>query len=525
MRLKAILGAALVGVSVLAGCQDLDVVNTNQPDRLRAITNPADVEALVIGSWPLYWGRTMTSSSSYNAMPTVADVMTATYANNGSLKLSSEPRVAFQNSQQAEEHGIARYQWYDWYEMLSNANDALLAIESGIEIIDESTGRNTTTQTKALAKLFQGASLGYISALFDQVVVATENTDIEDPDALALKPYSEGVEQSQASFDEAIALAGQVGEWYNGGNWATLWEGIPAVTSDMIARVAHSHAARLEVLSARGPEASAGLNWGRINSHISNGIQENWIHGVSQQGQRASYWIRYRRTNSTFVGRIDNYFVGEADASGAFQAYINTPITQRERFEVTTADRRVTGATPDSDGKYFGYRADTYGFRPERGLYHFSYYQATRYPELNSSYRFNEVPLYTMDEMRLYQALGALRTGNNALAAELANVTRVANGELPPLTAAGVPESADCVPKTKSGQCGSLEQAVAWEFMMELHLLNLLYPYLTRRHFGTLTPGTFTQIPIPARELETLGLDIYTFGGPNGESSSGPWRW
>jgi hypothetical protein len=135
------------------------------------------------------------------------------------------------------------------------------------------------------------------------------------------------------------------------------------------------------------------------------------------------------------------------------------------------------------------------------------------------------VPLYTLDEMNLYKALAAFRTGNTTLAAELANVTRVGNGQLPPLTAAGVPEAPDCVPQTKQGQCGSLEQAIQYEFLVELQLLNLLYPYLTRRHFGTLTPGTFTQLPIPARELETLGLDIYTFGGPSGDSSAGPFRW
>ncbi len=525
MRLKAIIGAALVGVSVLAGCQDLDVVNTNQPDRYRAITNPADVEALAIGSWPLYWGRTMSSESSYLAFPTIADVMTATYANEGSLKLSSEPRVAFQNSQTAEEHGFIRYQWNSWYEMLSNSNDALLAIEGGIEIIDDATGRNTTTQTKALAKLFQGASLGYLSTLFDQVVVAVETTDIEDPEALALKPYSEGVVQAQASLEEAIVLAGQVGEWYNGGNWATLWEGIPVVTSDMVIRVAHSHAARLEILSARGPQESEGLNWGRILGHIDNGIQEDWIHGVSQQGQRVGYWYRHRTQTSSFVGRSDNYFIGAADVSGNFQAFMNTPINQRERFLVTTPDRRITGDTPDSDGSYFGYRENTKGFRPERGLYHFSFYQAERYPETNSSYRVGSVPLYTVDEMNLYRALAAFRTGNFAQAAEFANLTRVGNGQLPPLTASGVPEAADCVPQTKSGQCGSLEQAIHYEFLVELQLLNILYPYLTRRHFGTLTPGTFTQLPIPARELETLGLDIYTFGGPSGNSSAGPWRW
>ncbi len=525
MRLRTLIGGALAGVVLLAGCQDLDITNPNQPDRTRAITNPADVEALVIGSWPLYWGRTMTSSSSYNAMPTIADVMTATYANNASLKLSSEPRVAFQNSQAAEEHGIARYQWYDWYELVSNANDALAAIDGGLEMIDPVSGLNTTVQTQALAKLFQGAGLGYISTLFDKMVVATEDTDIENPEALALKPYTEGIAQAVASLEEAAALAGQVGEWYNGGNWSTLWEGIPDITSQMVQEVAHSHIARLMILSARGPEQSAQLDWPKILNHINNGIKEDWVHGVSQQGQRASYWYRYRNSTSTFQGRSDSYFIGQADVSGNYQAFIDTPLNERERFLITTPDRRITGDTPTSDGTYFEYVEDTRGFRPERGLYHFSYYQADRYPEPNSSYRVGSVPLYTVDEMNLYRALAAFRTGNNAQAAEFANLTRVAHGQLPPLTANGVPEAPDCVPQTKSGACGSLEQAIQYEFLVELQLLNLLYPYLTRRHFGTLTPGTFTQLPIPARELETLGLDIYTFGGPSGESSAGPWRW
>lgn len=516
---------ALFGMSFLGACQDLDLINPNQPDRDRAITNPADVEALIIGSWPLYWGRTMTSSSSYNAMPTVADVMTATYANNASLKLSSEPRVAFQNSQTAEEHGIARYQWYDWYELVSNANDALAAMDQGLEIIDETTGENTTTQTRAMAKFFQGMGLGYISSLFDQVVVATEETDIEQADALALKPYSEGVAQAVASLEQAAALAGQVTNWTNEGSWATLWEGIPNVSAEMVQRVAHSHIARFMILSARGPEESAQLDWSKIRSHIDQGIQEDWIHGVSQQGQRASYWYRYRNSNTTFHGRSDYYFIGQADVSGNYQAWIADPITERERFLITTPDQRITGDTPESSGTHFEYVENSTGLRPERGLYHFSFYQADRYPEPNSSYLVGSVPLLTVDEMNLYRSIAAFRTGDLAGAAEYANLTRVGHGGLPPLTASGVPEADDCVPQTKTGACGSLEQAIHYEFLVELQLLNMLYPYLTRRSFGTLTPGTFTQLPIPARELETLGLDVYTFGGPNGESSAGPFRW
>ncbi len=525
MRFRTILGAALVGVTVLAGCQDLDIVNPNQPDRERAITNPADVEALVIGSWPLYWGRIMTSSSSYNAMPTIADVMTATYANNASLKLSSEPRVAFQNSQQAEEHGIARYQWYDWYELVSNANDALAAIEGGMEIVNEDLGINTTTQTKALAKLFQGTGLGYISLLFDQMVVVTEDTDIEEPDALALKPWEEGLEAALDALDEAIVLAGQVGTWYNGGAWTTLWEGIPVVTADMVKQVANGTAARLIVLSSRGIEGKSGVDYARLQGYLANTITEDWMHGVSLNGQRASYWYRYRNSNSTFQGRSDYYFIGQADVSGNYQAWINTPITERDRFLITTPDRRLTAGSPESDGKYFEYVSDIRGFRPERGLYHFSYYQWDRYIEPNSSYRVGSIPLMTVDEMRLYRAEAALRAGNTSLVAELINVTRVGNGELPPVTANGVPQADDCVPQTKTGACGSLEQALHYEFLMELQGINMLQPYLMRRTFGTLTPGTFIHLPVPARELETLGLDIYTFGGPEGEGSAGPFRW
>ncbi len=50
----------LLAVVVVAGgaaaCGDLEVVNLNDPDRVRAISQPGDVEALISGSFSSWWG-------------------------------------------------------------------------------------------------------------------------------------------------------------------------------------------------------------------------------------------------------------------------------------------------------------------------------------------------------------------------------------------------------------------------------------------------------------------------------------
>ena len=40
------------------------------------------------------------------------------------------------------------------------------------------------------------------------------------------------------------------------------------------------------------------------------------------------------------------------------------------------------------------------------------------------------------------------------------------------------------------------------------------------RHIDGLQKGTILQLPIPAKELETLALPIYTFGGVGGTSAA-----
>jgi len=45
-------------------------------------------------------------------------------------------------------------------------------------------------------------------------------------------------------------------------------------------------------------------------------------------------------------------------------------------------------------------------------------------------------------------------------------------------------------------------------------------PFFNRRRIGPLTAGTPRQMPVPAKEMDVLAREIYTFGGPSGPDMS-----
>jgi len=113
-----------------------------------------------------------------------------------------------------------------------------------------------------------------------------------------------------------------------------------------------------------------------------------------------------------------------------------------------------------------------------------------------------------------------IRLGNPAAAAALINKTRVGNGELPPVTAAGVPPGPGCVPKRYDGACGSLFDALMYEKRIETY--GTAIAYFDLRGWGCLLEGTPTQLPPPGRQLDLLGKVNYTYGGSPGAVGSAP---
>ncbi|MDR9419298.1 hypothetical protein [Gracilimonas sp.] len=493
-------------------CQDLGVQNKTAPDRVRALSNPGDVEKLIASTFQEYWGRTQTSGTSINTMPLIADEMSGTYANNAALEMSSEPRTALNNSPTSDAHETGRYQWYAWYGALSSANEGLAAIDGGLEIIDED-GNDNTPRAVGFAKFMQGVSLGYIGMLFDQGSITDENTNLENEQELAYKPYPEVIDASLEKLDAAIDYM-ETSSFSLPNDWML---GAP-LSNDELARVSSSFAARVMVYGARTPAERNALDWDKVLSYIDNGITEDFNIVMEYPDLTSSYHYR-AQTGSSYRAHADNKLVGPADTSGAYQNWLNSDLNDREAFLIYTPDRRITshGDSAETDGKYF--RSASYGLnRTERGIYHNSYYQWYR---RDGVWWEGPHALIQKAEMDLFKAEALVQIGGAANlqeAADLVNKTRVANGELAPVTVDGVP--AGSAPVMADGSPGSLLDAIYYERMIELAGTDALRAYLDRRGSGTLTEGTFYHFPVPGRELQTLGIPLYTYGGVGNEGSA-----
>lgn len=185
-----------------------------------------------------------------------------------------------------------------------------------------------------------------------------------------------------------------------------------------------------------------------------------------------------------------------------------------------TRDRRVQGAAgPDAPGSYVGYNRNNI-FQVARGTYRFSWYYFLRFGT-GLSWQSGPQPAMTVAEMQLLKAEGLIRLGRASEAVPLINQTRVANGQLPGVTIEGPPNEPGCVPRKQNGQCGSLWDALRYEKGIEGLGVSGVVRFFDMRGWQGLEQYSLTQFPIPGRELGTLRLPNYTFGGP-GDPSSAP---
>lgn len=514
-----VLGLALALVG--GACQDLDnITNPNNPDRERALAVPGDVETLIASSWYPYWNRTQVQGSVYHPANAISGIMSTSVADNGGLLLSEIPRTSYDNNPSSDMQGFARFPWYDFYTGLDSSNEGLRAIAEGLEVGDDG---EDTERARAWGKFAQGLNLMLLGLFFDQAFIVTEEnlTQVQEElsagtpvlDVLEFHPYPEVIDAATASFTEAADIAG-ANSFTIPPEWLRLVDGI---SSDRLARLAHSMAARALVLSARTPAERDALDWSRVFNHLDQGITQD-VYVDHDRDELGSSNYKRRIMANFFNGFFfSQFFLAYADVSGNSQAWLSTPVQERQRVHISTPDQRILTGDSTSDGKYVQYRP-TNNFRDERGVWRQSYYQLDRRADMGY-YRDDELLIMSTVEMDLYRAEGLARTGQTQAAADLANATRTVNGELPPLTAAGVPDAADCVPRYYDGTCMNLVDAILYERVLETTGMESPRDWMEARGWGHLVEGTILHLPVPGRELETLGLPLYTFGG-GGEGSA-----
>ncbi len=504
---------ALLGSVALAGCQDLAVTNPNVPDRDRATQQPLSVESFVASSFRTWWPSVHDDYPLW-AFSTMAQEVTSGFADFGQLELSAEPRSAWNNSPVNARADVSEDPWYELLATISSVNDALIAIDSGLVIVDA--GR--TARTQAVGKFIQGISHGYLGLYFDQSFIVDEKLALDTVTVPQFHPYETVLAAAIDQLDASIAIAQANSFTLPVDSWL-----FQEMDNQGLVRLANSFAARLLAYGPRTRAEREAVDWNEVIRRIDAGVTSDFA-PVAQPDIFFDDWKRLiarvrTTTRPSDFGRPSYWLLGPADSTSGFVNWAATPVADRQPFQIRTADRRITGpGGPATEGKYFGYNLNTI-FAVARGTYRWSYYYSHRHGT-GDSWQTGPQDALLVSEMDLLKAEALIRLGRAEEAVPLINKTRVANGELPPVTVAGPPDEPGCVPRKLDGTCGSLWDALRYEKRIEGYGVDGVTAFFDARGWQALPEFTITQLPVPGAELGTLQLPLYTFGGPGGESSA-----
>ncbi len=500
---------------IAAGCADLVVPNENDPDRARAIATPNDVQSLVSTSFVPTWNAQQWYNGLALPLSTMAWEHAASWGNAGMWQMSWYPREEWPNNQGWSYYDWIEYGWANPYQSAAPAAEALRAIDGGLKIVLDEEG-DQTARAQAFAHFILGYSLGTIALTYDRGFVVDENADLEN---LQLQPYDEVMDAALDHFQTSIDISNsndfQLPDGWINGN---------PMTSSEFAQLSHSFMARYMTKVARYPAERDAVNWNAVIQHVDAGITEDFM--ISQNPP--TWWDDvkiYADVLSTW-SRAPYMHWGKADISGGYEAWMAQAPANRTEFLIITPDQRypqgsTIEAQRENPGMYL-INLDPRPFREARGSWYFSYYRNARYDYYGAAGWNAPTTAFNTEELDLIKAEGLIRAGNAGAAADLINKTRVANGGLPPVTAAGVPDGpATCVPQMPDGSCGDLMEALKYEKRVENVHTQLGTWFFDSRGWGDLEAGTPVHAPIPAGELQVLQLPVYTFGGVGGNCAAG----
>jgi len=492
---------------MFSSCQfDLNVPNLNEPDRERVLTSPEELEAYVSSAFYNYWYGTHYYAPSM-PLSVMADESTHSWGSFGCRELSVEPRQAWNNSisHDADRQYVVLHPWRTLYRAISIAADGLRAIDEGLDIVNIE-GNDQTARLRAYAKFVTGICHGWLGCYFDKGFILDENTDLDNLDKSALVPYKELTIKGITLLYECIALC-ETGSFTLPAGWIRG----NALTQHELKTLAHSYIARFMASVGRTVDERNAADWAAIKAHADQGINNDFL--IYCDGDQWWSGLHYLGIKEGWT-RSNMRHVGTADTSGNFESWLNTPLKDRKEFYIYTPDLRFTSGDSAGTGLFdhegtdywYNYRIP---FPPNRGTYFFSYYYHGRYYDHVYTGCASPVPEMKVTELDMLRAEYYLRIGDGASAAVEINKTRTTRGGLEPVSAADGIGSVHDKPRI----FGSLWSTMKYEKNIECDHTGVGLAWMDDRGWGDLVKNTVIHFPIPAKELQILGMDNYTFGG------------
>ena len=511
MKIQRTLGAVVTGAVLLtvAACsQDLTVTNPNNPDVARATATPADVQSLAtsaVNSWYL--------SAAYRdpwiMLGVTADVNTMNYGNFGARFNNLEPRDPYNNNIASGDIEAAENPWQNQYGTLGQANDVLRAIAGGLVL------PGGTDKYKALALWAQAGALSEIAMVFDQGFAVDETFDpnVTTPQMV---PYSDMADYALTKLDALISLTASQNETYSKDEFPL----VGGLTSAKLNRFANTMAAQLLAYLPRTAAEAANVDWNKVLQYADKGIGtgsagapfdftvtldgQSWYANMMDYMDYPSWMMVDLKLVHQMAPNVPDHYIGvppgcASNDTACYDAYYAPQAPMDARMGIDLTDYSLT---QDSAGTDFFYARQVQG-DPNRGIYMQSPYYHGRYFSVSwqspGPSNIGPAPYVLAAESDLIKAEALIRTGGDrTLAASLVNNTRVGRGGLTPLT------SAD--------DDATFLAAITYEREVETYATDG-YAFFAMRHMDQLQTGTVRHLPVPASELQTDGIPVYTFGG------------
>ena len=525
-RLFVIAGIAVVS-AVFACHEPLSVTNENAADAQRAGARPGDVEALIGSSYNISWQATLGGQNDNvnNQLSVMSFENSSSLANFNMGTRGSLPRNPL-NNQKGNPALVGNF-----WDYRTDARAARSAADGLVQL--NRTGFSIGSpqrdiRARAFAYFVMGLSNGNMALVYDSGAVVNElnGNDIPYPPLLN---HDVLMKEALKQLDSAQKYAAQMTITLD-----KIW--IPTdngLTSAEFGRLIRFVKARFRAEVARTPAERNTVDWAAVRDDALNGLTADISTNMAPAGGWDVVWYIQHFLFDTWTQQSP-IMIGMADSSGAYDAWLATPLTQRSAFLIRTADQRFppgdtraaqqtssktgTAQVPSRANLYFRNRTAT---DPSGEPYANSYYDWYRFQALFNANRIGKFPMFQKAENDLLLAEAYYRLNDLPSAVALINNTRVSKGNLPPLPASmsgtdPVPGGVSCVPRVPdpatnyaSSKCGTLFEALKWEKRMELAYTQYGAWYFDSRGWGDLAAGTALDWPVPYQEMDTRSEVYY----------------
>ena len=484
-------------------CRDLNTENNNNPDRAAVLSTGKDLVALLEGAYITWWqsihgprpaiGLSVTADSYSLALLSIDDF--------GASRMGEEPRSAYNNrTTEADDYRlIAETPWVGCLSAVSSANDVIFSLNNGVTIDN---GGPQDQSLLAAAHFLRGVSWGYLGLIYDQTIIADENKDFTQD--IEFTTYPDVISNALRELDLAVESSEGAGRDF----FHTYFNGLILNLDDFI-RLCNSYGARFLAQYPRTAAENSDVNWELVLALAEEGIKKDFAPIADGNAWQSYHRYVFAETGEgPFWARVDQRIIAALDPT---QPTRYPEVASRGEAPLDPIMAKSNDQRLETDFVFLPVN----NFPVQKGEWHFSHYKHNR-NIADPSFAGNgstegKMPVFLKADNDLLKAEAQIRINKIGQAIDIINSgTYVTRGGL----------------ELEDNSTTAVYEAIMYERAIELMSTAPMNMWFYRRRVGPrvtqaeldalggLQIGSPAQLPVPAEELNILGLEPYNFGGP-----------